>query len=107
MEWLTILIYAAGAILALVALKVFFEASITAWAMLGAAATTAAVALQIAPGLYSGDRALAMLSMADASVDAKAIDAYRERVRRDIVARAVMFPKYPAALARVQNFVRG
>lgn len=106
MDWQTILLYIAGAMLALAAIKLAFEATIYGWSMAGVAATTAAVALQIAPGLFIGDRALVQMMNAPGSEDARKIDAYRERARRDIVARAIMFPRYPNHLARVQNALR-
>ena len=106
MDWQTIAMYAGGALLALIALKFIWEVSVNVWAYVGIAATTLVIALQIAPGLYAGDRALAHLSMAQPNDNARAIDAHREKVRSDIIARATTFPAYPQYVAKVSNRLR-
>ena len=100
---LAVLVVAA---LALGALGMIFRAGATAYVWTGMAITTLAVALQIAPGLQAGDRAMTRLAQADESSDSRSVDRMREKVRKDILARADMFLSYPHETVRVTNHLR-
>lgn len=106
MEWQTIIMYGAAALVALAALKFTWDISLTGWSWVGAVATTIAVALQIAPGMYSGDKAVMLLRNGTQDMSAKQIDQYREKIRRDIIARAVIHEEYPRQTERVNNWMR-
>lgn len=106
MDWQTLLTIAGVIAIGLVALRLAFSAVGTMIGYAGIAMTTAAVALHIAPGLIAGDRALAQLAASDRGADARRIDALREKVRRDVIARADMYSRYPRETALVTNRVR-
>lgn len=82
------------------------RAGINAAAWVGMAFTTLAVAVQIAPGLHAGDRAMVGLGQADERSDSRSVDRMREKVRRDILARTDMFLSYPHETVRVTKRVR-
>jgi len=106
MEWQTVIMYGAAALVALAALKFTWDISLTGWSWVGAMATTIAVALQIAPGMYSGDKAVMQLRNGTQDMSAKQVDHYREKIRRDIIARAVIHEEYPQQTERVNNWMR-
>ena len=100
---LAILLVAA---LAVGALGMIFKAGVNAYVWTGMAFTTLAVALQVAPGIYAGDRAMTRLGQANESSDSRSVDRMREKVRRDIIARTGMFLAYPSETVRITNHIR-
>lgn len=94
------------AALAMGAVGMVFRAGVTAYVWTGIALTTLAVALQIAPSVYAGDRGMQKLAQANENTDSRQVDRLREKVRTDILARTDMFTRYPVATARVTNRIR-
>ena len=101
MDWQTIGLYAGAALLAVMAIRLAFIATINAWVIIGVTTATLAMAVQILPGLLAGRTSMHEMINPAPGMSAQQIDKHREIVRRDITRRATKFHSDPNLVRRV------